>query len=215
MRRRAHINKTLNTLIYPMMVRKNNRLYYAAVTDGAHVILKAPNAQVSLEVMKGVKTTIIHHIYTNYIKAVLPEHECLISPIVHFSVKDCGHNSVKFPFKFKARFPHCLKRENDFALVKVRCGNIFEQNSLKEIPQGDPMSSTIPCYNIDGQFITLYTNHFCDVVCSSEEKICHKSLVILPFGYLSPHKDDWQTYVKVKVFICSYLYNMPDYYIVS
>ena len=196
------------------MLRKNNRLYYTAVTDGTHVLLKAPNSEVTLEVMKGVKAAIIHHIYTNYedIKSVLPGHECLISPVVHFSVHDCGQNFANFPFKFKARFPHCLQKESDFALVKVRYGNIFEQYSLKEIPNGDPMPSTIPCFHIDGQFITLYTNDFCDVVCSSEEKLCHKSLVILPFGYISPHK---QTYVKVKVFVCSYLYSMPDYYLVS
>ena len=167
--------------------------------------------------MKGVKAAIIHHSYTNYedIKSALPGHECLVSPIVHFSVHDWGQNFANFPFKFIARFPHCLKRESDFTFVKVRCGNIFEQNCLKEIPNGDPDSSAIPCYSIDGQFITLYTNHFCDVVCSSEEKICYKSLVVLPFGYLSQYEEDCQTYVKVKVFICSYLYNMPDYYLVS
>ena len=199
-----------------MMFRKNNRLYYAAVTNGTHVLLKAPNSDVTLEVMKDVKAAITHHIYTNYedIKSALPGHECLVSPIVHFSVQDCQQNPAHFPFKFKARFPHCLQTESDLAFVKVRCGNIFQQRSLKEVPKGDPESSAVPCYSIDGQFITLYTNHFCDVVCSIEEKICHKSLVILPFGYLSAHKEDCQTYVKVKVFVCSYLYSIPDYYLV-
>ena len=200
-----------------MMLRKNNRLYFATVTNGDHVLMEATNSQVSLEVMKGVKAAITHHIYTNYedIKSALPGHECLVSPIVHFSVQYCGQNLAHYPFKFKAKLPHCLQKENDFSLVKVRCGNIFQQRSLKEVPKGEPESTPIPCYSIDGQSITLYTNHFCDVICSTEEKICHKSLVILPFGYLSSHKEDCQTYVKVKVFVCSYLYSIPDYYLVS
>ena len=200
-----------------MMLRKKNRLYYATITNGDHILMKAPNSQVSLEVMKGVKATITHHIYTNYedIKRALPGHECLVSPIVHFSVQDCQQNPAHFPFKFKARFPHCLQTESDFALVKVRWGNIFQQRSLKEVPKGDPEPSAVPCYSIDGQFITLYTNHFCDVVCTTEEKLCNKLLVILPFGYISRCEEDRQTYVKVKVFVCSYLSDMPDYYLVS
>ena len=216
-RRKASIYKEMSTQIYPMMLRKSNRMHYATVTNGDHVILKAPNSQVTLEVTNGVKTAVLHYIYPDYkdIKSALPRHECIISPIVHFSVEDSGENSSHFPFKFKARLPHCLQTDSDFAFVKVRCGNIFEQSSLKEVPKGETESSTIPCYNIDGQYITLYTNCFCDVVCSSEEKICHKSLVILPFGSLSPDEENCQTYVKLKLFICSYLYNMKDYYLVS
>ena len=65
------------------------------------------------------------------------------------------------------------------------------------------------------QYITLYTNHFCDVVCTSNKKICDSSLVILPFGYLYRDKDENQTSSKIKVFLCSYLFNRHDVRMVS
>ena len=66
----------------------------------------------------------------------------------------------------------------------------------------------VPCYKINEKSITRYTNHFCDIVCSCEEKLCHKSLVILPFGKLTNYEQ--QTEANVKVFLCHYLYNLTE-----
>ena len=186
--------------------------YSVANVKGDKVKLVDPLSEISLEVTEAVKSVIVQHIHTNLdvVNCAIPKYECLISPVVSFHIHDGGLGEVG-ALKFIATIPHCLQRKNhDFSLVKVRCGNIFNSKSMKEIPRGDPETSQIPCYKIEEKYITLYTNKFSDTACTSEEQICHKSLVILPFGSLSHDEHEKNTFAKVKVCLGSYLYNLPE-----
>ena len=186
--------------------------YLVANVKGDNVKLVDPHSEISLEVTEAVNAVIVQHIHTNLdaVKCAIPKYECLISPVVSFHVHDGGLGEVG-TLKFIAKIPHCLqKKTHDFSLVKVRCGNIFNSKSMKEIPRGDPETSQIPCYKIEENDITLYTNKFSDTVCTSEEQICHKSLVILPFGSLSHDEHEKNTFAKVKVCLGSFLYNLPE-----
>ena len=175
-------------------------------------MLTAPDSDVSVEVAKGVKTVITQHIYTDFqaIKTVISPTECIVSPIVRLHVQDEAEDIVASHFKFKVRIPHCLTKQTDFAHLKVRCGDMNIPNSLKKMNGEKHGSPTMPYYELYGKYIILYTDHFCDVFCSSEQKICNSSLTIMPFGSLDYDKNDQQTRVKVKVILCSILYNMTD-----
>ena len=186
--------------------------YLVASVKGDNVKLVDPLSEISLKVTEAVKAVMVQHIHTNLdaVKCAIPKYECLISPVVSFHIHDGGLGEVG-ALKFIATIPHCLQRnKHDFSLVKVRCGNIFNSKSMKEIPRGDPETSQIPCYKIEEKYITLYTNKFSDTACTSEEQICHKSLVILPFGSLSHDEHEKNTFAKVKVCLGSYLYNLPE-----
>ena len=208
----ASLQTLMPRQMYPMMFRKNGKTFHVAVTGGQPVTLIAPDSDVSVEVAQGVKAVIAQHTNTNFqaIETIVTSRECLVSPIVHLHVQEEGQDAVASPFKYKVRIPHCLSRRTDYSHLKVRCGDIYSPNSLKEIPRGKQSTPSKTYYEIHRNYIILHTNHFCHYFCSSGQKICNSPLVILPFGYLSEH-----TYVKVKVFLCSLLYNMTDHLMVS
>ena len=212
----AETNEEVRKQTYKALFRMNTSKYLAAKVIGGGTKLIEPDSDISLEVARGVSAVIVQHIHTNLesVRCAVPKSECIVSPVVSFRVFEDGLGEV-VGWKFKACIPHCLQDTHDLSLVKVRCGNIFNWKSMREVPEGDPKSSMVPCYKIDENCITLYTNHFCDVVCSSEEKLCHKSLVILPFGRLDHDKDERNTFAKVKLFLCSTLYNLPESRLVS
>ena len=196
--------------IYPMMFYKNNKQYHSTVTNGEALTLKSPDSEITLEVSKGLKAVIMQHIHTDF-EAVcmsIPSHECLVSPAVRFIVHNGNYQDSEH-LSFKAKIPHCLPERYDFSLLKVRLGNVSKKGFLKEVQRGKPQSMDTPYYTADTKYITLYTNHFCDMVCTSTKKTCD-SLAILPFGYLYPLTDEKQTRAKVNVFLCSYLYNDQD-----
>ena len=194
-----------------MMFYKNCKQYYATVANGNASTMRSPDSEITLEVAKGLKAIIMQHIHTDFetVCMSIPCHECLVSPVVRFIIQNGKHQESE-EFIFKAKIPHCLSQGYDFSLLKVRLGNLSKKGSLKEVQRGKPQSTNTPFYTADEKYITLYTNHFCDVVCSSTKKICDSSLVILPFGKLYRVIDENQTKAKVKVFLCNYRFNKPD-----
>ena len=202
---------------YSISYYKNRKKYYATMTNGERVTLNAPGSDVSLQVTDGLKTFVSQHIYTNFedIKFSVPGKECIISPVVRFHTKDTLQGKVTDNCKFTATIPHCLAVGSDLSLIKVRCGSIKKKQSLREVQKGFPNDVGVPCYSTDEKCITLYANHFCDVICTTEKHVCNTSLTILPFGHLYPDKGEQETFAKVKVFLCSYLFNLPDYRSVS
>ena len=193
-----------------MMFYKNCKQYHATVTNGEALTLKSPDSEITLEVAEGLNAVIMQHVHADFdtICMFIPPHECIVSPAVRFIVQNGNHEKSE-EFMFKAKIPHCLPEGYDFSQLKVRSGNLSKKASLKEIERGKPQSTDTPYYTADEKYITLYTNHFCDIVCTSTNKACD-SLTILPFGYLYPLKDENETRAKVKVFLCSYLYSEQD-----
>ena len=202
---------------YSVSFFKNRQKYYATVTDGNAVTLSSPDSDVSLQVAEGLKTFMAQHIYTNFkdIQFVIPRKECIISPVVRFHTTDQSQAEVVDHYKFTATIPHCLDQGSDLSCIKVRCGSIQRKRSLREVQKGCPDDVRIPYYTANEKYITLYTNHFCDVICTAEKHNCNSSLVILPFGRLNWDEDEGETYAKIKVFLCNQLFSMLDYRSVS
>ena len=192
-----------------MEFNRNHQRCFVAVTDGNHVEYSVLHSDISLEVREGVHATITHKIYTDLEAAecAIPKQECVVSPVVAFKVKLQSSSESDQP-RFTATIPHCLPEKSDLSLIKVRCGKDNHKGLFREIVRKeDECPAETPYYEVDTEYIKVYTDHFCPIVCTSENKICDSSLVILPFGSLD-HIDDNQTIVKVKVYLCSYLYNM-------
>ena len=199
-----------------MMFYKDGKQYHAAVTNGRALKLRSPDSEITLEVSEGLKAVIMQHIHTDFeaVNRCIPGQDCIVSPAVRFIIQN-GNDEKSEEFIFKANIPHCLPGGYDFSLLKVRFGNLGKKGSLKEVQRGKPDSTNIPYYQVDGKYITVYTYHFCDLVCTSTKKICDSMLVILPFGYLYPESDENKTMAKVKVFLCNYLFNRQDVRMVS
>ena len=193
-----------------MELCKNHQRCFVAVTDGNHVQYSVPHSEISLEVREGVHATITHKIYKDLEAAecTVPNKECVVSPVVAFKAQLEESSYVgDFP-RFTATIPHCLPKMHDLSLIKVRSGKEGQKGFLREIPRKEDRSSgEIPYYQVDHKCIKVYANHFCPIVCTSEKKICDSSLVILTFGSLD-HIEENQTIVKLKVHLCSFLYNL-------
>ena len=197
-----------------MTFHKSGRKYQATKTSRKAVKLVTAESEVSLEVAKGVKAVISQYIYTSFRLAsfVIPSNECFVSPVVRFYVQedDDKDSSVSPEFKFKVTIPHCLTNGLELSLLKVRCGNIERKRSLRTVVRRSPDGAGTPYYTTDEEYITLYTNHFCDILCTSSKKGCNSSLLILAFGSLE-QDEEGQTYAKVKVFLCNLLFNLTEY----
>ena len=178
------------------------------MTNGEPLTVKSPDSKITLEVPRGLKAVIMQHIHTDYeeLDKSIPPHECIVSPAVHFIVKNRKYEESK-EFIIKAKIPHCLPGGYDVSLLKVRLGNLSKKSFLKEVQRGKPQSPNTPYYTADKKYIILYTSHFCEVVCTSSEKICDSALTILSLGHLDQARDENLTMAKVKVFLCSHLLN--------
>ena len=198
------------------MFYKNGKQYHAAVTNCRALKLRSPDSEITLEVSEGLKAVIMQHIHTEFevVNRCIPGQECIVSPAVCYIIQNGNYEGSK-EYIFKVNIPHCLPEGCDFSLLKVRLGNLSKKGSLKEVQRRKPQSTDTPYYTTNVKYITLYTNHFCDVVCTTTKKICDSALVILPFGYLYPERDENKTMAKVKVFLCSYLFNRQDVRMVS
>ena len=203
---------------YKVTFRKSEKYYSASKISGKAVKLVTKDSEICLDVAEGINAVIAQYIYTSFKPAsiVIPSNECIISPVVRFHVQEDEKNnwSASPEFKFKVTIPHCLTGELELSSLKVRCGNILEsKRSLRKVPKGSQDGTGIPYYTADDKYITLYTNHFCDIVCTSVKKVCNSSLRILPFGSLEQDHGG-QTYAKVKVFLCNLLFNLTEYRLV-
>ena len=111
-------------------------------------------------------------------------------------------------YRYKTMIPHCPPAGHMLSCVKVRCGDI-KMCCLKKIRRGKPQDRTVPYYEVDTKYVTLYSNHFCDVVCTSTDKVCTRKVMAFPFGWIRQQKFDTSaiTWMKMKTYLCSYLYS--------
>ena len=179
----------------------------AGVVKGRTVLRADPESDISIETDEGVKGIIMQHIHTDFhiIRDVISRRECLISPVVHFYTVESAGDSSLYGYRYKVTIPHCLSGSHDSSSIKVRYGNIY-RGTLREMKLGRPQGGFKPFYEIQDKSITVYANHFCDVVCTSTHKICTSKILALPFGLIRTLDSDKQTNVKVKIFLCSILY---------
>ena len=196
--------------LFQMQMHKGMREYMAGIVKGRTVLRADAESDISIETDEMVKGIIMQHIHTDFsiIRDVTSSRECLILPVVRFHTVDSVGDPSPHGYMYKVTIPHCLPRNHDSSSIRVRYGDIF-RGPLREMKLGTPEEGIKPFYEIQDKSITVYANHFCDVVCTSAQKICTSNILALPFGLIRTfHIDSGvQTNVKVKIFLCSILYN--------
>ena len=191
-----------------------------AVTKGTPIILENPDSGTLLEVAEGVKSSVKHATNTDVklLRKATSTHQCLVSPVVCFHTADSVENLCEY--KYKATFPH-VANPDQLASLKVTSGNIRRPESLREVRKGKPDEGNEPYCEVNSHQVVLHANHFCDLMCVAEEKICTSKILVIPFGVMEVDESDneseagEQTHVNVKTFLCSYLYSYPSYRDVS
>ena len=117
---------------------------------------------------------------------------------------------------FQIRIPHCLKGKEHLALdIKVRHGHIDNQDPFQEIQPRDEGSGDLPYFEVNDNYIIIYTTSFSQFVCSSCKKKCDSYIMAFPFGSLDQLEDDKQSLVSVMPYLCCSLYDIEDFQSVS
>ena len=193
-----------------------------AVTKGTRVVLESSYFQTSLEVPEGVTAVVKHKINTGLksIRETVPRKECLVSPIVHFHITELSSTEIK-P-KFKATVPH-VASSDQLSSLKVKSGDIRSPESMQDVKKGKQEKKDEPYFEVHPNTVTLNANSVCDIMCTSDQKMCTSKILAVPFGLMeieeianqSENDIKLLTYVKVKTFLCNHLYSYPSYRDVS
>ena len=189
------------------------REYLGGVVKGRTVLRADPESDISIETDEMVKGLIMQHIHNDFqiVRDVTSSRECLISPVVHFHTLESLGDTTSSGYRYKVTIPHCLPRSHDSSSIKVRYGDIY-RGTLRKMELGRPQEGFKPFYEVQDKNILIFASHFCDVVCTSTQKICTSNILALPFGLIRTFdiESDQQTNVKVKIFLCSILYSNAD-----
>ena len=189
---------------------KNYKDYLVSVVHGEGSVVTYTETDVTIEVTHNIRTVLMQHSQTNFesVRKAIPQKECLISPVVEFHILElaAAEEPEGHRYRYKATIPHYLSRRHNPSCVKVRYGNINKPESLRMLRKGNPEKENLPCYKIGRKNITIYCNHFCDVVCTSTQKVCTSKILALPFGRIGQDSCNIQTFTKVETYVCSYLY---------
>ena len=182
-----------------------------SVAHGPGPVITDPGSSVKLEITNNVKSVVIQYSHTNFelIRYSIPKKECLIAPVVQFHTVDLSEAleaQDRLAYRYKATIPHYLSGRDNCSCIKVRCGDISIPNSLKVMSERKAKEGKSPSYKVGRKTITIYCNHFCDVICTSTKKICTSKILALPFGRIYPESFNVQTHTKLKIYVCSFLY---------
>ena len=168
-----------------MQIRKGMREYLVGIAKGRTVLKADAVSDISIEVEERVKVKriIMQHIHTDFqiIRDVTSSRECLISPVVHFQMVESADDSLLCGYRYKVTIRHCLPSNHDSSSIRVRYGDVY-RGTLQEMELGRPQEGFKPFYEVQDKNILVFASHFCDVVCTSTQKICTSNILALPFG---------------------------------
>ena len=199
-------------ITFEAQVRKINKEFLVARTFGKKVKIKDSLSDISLEVATGVKTLVMQSVNMDFhfLRKIIPATECLAAPVVEFHMEDHIKQEVTEGCKYKITIPHYLTRHHSLSSVRVRYGNLRRPLMMMEAQERDPEKQTFPCFEVNKKSIIVYANHFCPVVCTSTQKVCTSKILAIPFGWIGTLGSDSDTHLKVKTYLCSYLYKNSD-----
>ena len=198
---------------YRTSFHKDRTKFYSTLTTMDGHSLQVASSAVTLNVAERIRAVITHAIHTNctQFKNLIPDTECLISPIVEYSVMELDVEEYVPQYKYQISVPHCLQKLEPLSTIRIRCGDMEKKISFQIISCQEAQPDSSPYYEADEHFIRIYTNHFSTFICTSCEKICDAPMVAFLFGSLRLFVENGETFAKMKTFLCSSLYDLQAF----
>ena len=212
---------------FPIMMVKDWRQFMATVSQGRSQTLKPQDSDVSLTIPRGVLGVLkgcVHTDHSRFVRAI-PANECIISPMVEFHHCALREEDEEMKHHYVIKIPHCIPDKSMWKHIRVRRGNIYENQPFTEITnvscdesesedEEDETKNWEDCYEIDEKFITVHTSHFTDFTCTMcNASFCANLAMVFLFGSLRSSEE--RSLVKIQPFLCSFLYVIEDYKSVS
>ena len=201
------------TRTYSAVTHKGFKRITGMRVRGESAVLQAPRSAVKLYIPEGLDIYLSGTVHTDPTPFlhVIPLTECLISPIAEYRLVS-GDKWWNIWFKniwFKIKVPHCLRKWSDLKSIKVMHGDIHKNVPFSELP-----SSTCH-YEVDLNYITIYTKGFSQFICTSCKKTCQAEARAFVFGSISPLVETRPITAALKLYLTSALFKIQDYNQVS
>ena len=199
----------------PMIMYQNLRKTIATVPWEHSKILQAPDSDVSLQIPKGSKGLFTMEVHTDItrLEGGIPDSGCIISPLVEVRHTELT-SEVKddeLPFHI-LKILHSLQNREQFKDVTVWRGNMFKKDtSFKGLQLRNHTTCDSDSYEIDDNYITVFTRRFSTFVCTSCKNSCQATVMLFVLGYLECRPNASDTLAQIKSFVCSDLYRIKDF----
>ena len=202
-----------------MIMKQNLRRIIATVSQGEARILQAPDSDVSLHIPEGSLGLFTLRVHTDHTRfsGVIPDGECIISPLVEVEHKMLSDEATEqgLPLYF-IRIPHQLTNTTGCKVVRIRkVDKIGNEISFEELQEWTGTGNENNMYEIDRKFITIFTTKFSTFICTSCQNSCQATVMLFLLGYLEPRQEADDTLTQIKSFLCSDLYRINDFREVS
>ena len=227
--------------------QKGRRTYFGVRVHGTGGILQNKASNVLLYISKGLHAFVYGYIHTDpgpFLQEI-PEDHCLVAPIVEYHYEATNDLSNRQLF-FKIKVPHCVTRKEDLRFIRVQQGDIhndipFTQLELTavgeieidkwanlkftranwsylRVSQFTQLPTSSSYFQVDNKYITIYTRHFSQFICTSCAQVCRGQGRAFMFGKITPRKTSEpkaDPTASLRLYICSPLHKIRDYREVS
>ena len=196
-------------------MQKGWQTYSATVSTGEARVLQADGSGVELHIPKGSYGLYLTSVFTNYfrLKTFILGEECLVGPAVH--IEHIHLTKKEEPIRHFIQIPHCLQDRTLWRYIKIRRCDLHRDQTPQELQQGGNSVDKQDFFLVDGQYIYIYTTKFSLFTCTSCKNTCQGTAATFVLGHLRYSLEVQKTTVKLKAFLCSDLYRIPDFKSVS
>ena len=200
---------------------QNSKRYNITASHGESKVLQGDGSEVSMTLPEGSQGVYMTRVHTDQSQfhGVIPDNECIISPLVeveNIPFQEIDDKEVAEKIMYLIDIPHSLSDEDMWhqelwKFIKVRHGNMYKSGLFREIPTRNERQDSGAYYEIKSRFITVYTDHFSEFICTICKNVCTASVTVFLIGKLVPLGENEKTMVEIKPYLCSSLYKIEDY----
>ncbi len=196
-------------------VVNQNRKFADVSCYGEGQTVRVPGSDVSLHIPEGSWGRYRIHVSTDFSKYLqdIPANECIVGPLVEVvHLNDETHPSNRL---HTISIPHNIPNKADWHLMKVRTGKAKDPIEFRDITKKRQEDEESEGFWVDEKLIRIHTHSFSPFVCTICKTVCSKSIKVYLYGNAKALEQPDETQVNIKVFLTSYLYQLPEFREVS
>ena len=171
-----------------------------------------PESDTVLQIPKGSDGLFIMRVLTdekiNQNSNLISENECFVSVMGEVRVFPPLLMTRKPDKLHTLKIVHCIPDRRMWSKVIVRQ---WSRDGCRDLKQNEIPEDQEGCFYVDEQFITIYTRTFSVFTCTVCENICQTREYAVITGELSSFKQENLTTVKIKCYLCTYMYRLKAF----
>ena len=175
------------------------RFHFVCRISGFPRTIEGAHSDVLLQIPEGIHGIALAKIHTNHTKFLkyIPSRDCVFCPIFEYHLVPFPGKEHPKDSQYRLQVPHIIRNIQKVRdHIRVQFLDIHGRLTALDKPDR---------YEIDEQYITVYTQHFCTCIITAENiNCCSGDAYVLVFGSLSNNPEPVETIATVKVFFLQY-----------